>query len=59
MALTYTKYALDEAAVETVAAADVVIDFFDTGFNVAMLLPQLARSADSLGRLDRDVLNAP
>lgn len=55
----FTRLGIPVEAMILVAAADVVIDFFDTGFNVALLLLQLARNAEGLGRLDRSALEAP
>lgn len=52
----FAKLGLPAQAMVMAAAADVVVDFLDTGFNVLLLLLRLAGDAGELGKLDRGVL---
>ena len=46
---------IDEGAV-LATAMDVIIDYVDTGFNVLLLMLQVACTGKALGTMDREVL---
>ena len=58
--LVYTillaQLGIPEEAMLLAAAIDIIVDFFNTGFNVLLLNLQMAFEAASLDSMDRDIL---
>ena len=54
--LLFARLGIPAEALVLATAIDVLADFCNTGSNIFLLLLQIARSAGSLGRIDREIL---
>lgn len=57
--ILFAQLGIPAEAFVMVTAIDVVIDFYDTGLNVLLLMLRVACEADALGKLNRAVLLRP
>ena len=54
--ILFARLGIPADALILAAAIDVIVDFCNTGFNVLLLILQIAGEAGSMGRLDRGIL---